>query len=78
MEYFETLKEYTKRMPCFTCVVRTPCSFVGENGQVIVQRKDCPHFVKWQQGRDELVFGTADKIMALAIAEVRNGERASK
>jgi len=77
MEWIKLLKEHTKTIPCFSCVVQAPCSVIGEDGQVLV-RDMCDNFKNWQKKRDEIVFPIVDKIMSSAILEVRTKEKAAQ
>lgn len=77
MEYTEKLKKHAKKIPCFTCVVRVSCSMFGADGQLYVRLK-CNDFQEWRNKSDEIVYGTANKVIALAIKEVRLGEKIDK
>jgi hypothetical protein len=75
MEWAELLRDHTKKMPCFSCIVRVTCSYFHENGQLIVRTPDCKDWQDWIKGRDKIVLETADRVISLAISEVRELER---
>jgi hypothetical protein len=61
MEWEELLKQHTKTIPCFSCVVQVPCSVIGDDGQVFVTNI-CDKFKNWMKERDEIVFPVVNKM----------------
>jgi hypothetical protein len=84
MELVELLKEHTRKIPCFCCLVRPVCCKYNDRGHIVTDVSgSCIEIINWKKGRDEIIgdslsnkeIDELNRVIASIITEFRETER---